>query len=1086
MIKKLIFICLFFIYATIGLTQELGNKYLIMNSHTDAAWLWQWPETMWVVDKTLNHNIEFMDKYSQYKFIYSAPQYYEWMKFAGKYTIDSAQGKVNDSEIYNKIIEKVLKGQLIPVDGNWIEPDSNNASGEGLVRQRLYGVRWFKHEFGDLPYYQVVWIPDSFGFPHSLPQIYKKSGAKYFLTTKLAWTSDTDKMHFPFYTFRWKSPDGSELLSYQAPYGYTTNPATFIDIIPVSSDYLSPSDLSLGKHGLKGEYFNNMNLSGEPILVRLDEIINFNWGDGSPDPKVNADRFSVRWTGKFVAPYTGEYKFYIKTDDALRFYFNNKLLIDNWIDRSPTIDSISLDLEKGKAYDIKIEYYENGGGAVAAFAMEYPEGIQVPGNVASTQDSQLKSGFDFKKARLLLPIYRNAAFNTKNSSTLDKYFDNKYINDIAIAAGTGDHGGGPTEQEVEAAISLDERDDYSISTPNDFFNLVEQKYDTSLIPVWDDELFVETHRGTYTSKAIIKKMVREAENALITSEIYSSFARLFGYNYPDTDLFKDPEAGWVKGVQLSNFDQAWKFVCFNHFHDILPGSAIPPVYKDAKEQLENVINFANNTANERLQFVATKIKTDDFDDGAVVVFNPLSWSRKDITSLKWENKPVDIFNAKGEKIPSHIVEENGNKYLTFYADSIPGIGYKVFYYKFKNQDEVANSSVIDSKKSFESSFYKLEVDKNGYITGLFDKELNYQFIPDGETIGLKVFMNKPSNWGAWNIGKDYVKREVTNLLKTESVKVVADDSFSTQIDINYKYFNEDFDGKGKSDPKESNITESIILYKNIKKVDFKFKYNWYGMDTLVKFRIPVNYDAKSTKVFGEIPYGIYERPVVPSNVYEESKYEWPALTWVAIDDSFNKVGLVLSNDGRNGYDLRECSNGVNNDTGKRVLRSSLIKLSYYHISEGDGYPTYDKLENLWIEENQNVTYSLYTYNGTWKDASAWRKGYELNYSLNSIPTNLHPGTYSGSNSFVKIFGADNINISSFKKAEDDNAYILRLFETEGIPSKNARIYFPLNIKEARETNLLEDENGKRITTDSNYLYFDIDPWEIKTIKVYVQ
>ena len=258
------------------------------------------------------------------------------------------------------------------------------------------------------------------------------------------------------------------------------------------------------------------------------------------------------------------------------------------------------------------------------------------------------------------------------------------------------------------------------------------------------------------------------------------------------------------------------------------------------------------------------------------------------------------------------------------------------------------------------------------------------------------------------------------------------------------------------------------------------------MDTLVKFRIPVNYDAKSTKVFGEIPYGVYERPVVPSNEYEESKYEWPALTWVAIDDSSNNVGLVLSNDGRNGYDLRECSNGVNNDTGKRVLRSSLIKLSYYHISEGDGYTTYDQPENLWIEENQDVTYSIYTYNGTWKESHAWKKGYELNYKLHPVITKRHDGVYKEErNSFVKL-NPDNVYISTFKKAEDDNAYILRLFETEGKSLLNVRLYFPLQITKAYEADLLE-ENEKQIpTVDNNYIQFDIKPWELKTIKVYVQ
>ena len=908
--------------------QELGDKYLWMQSHTDAAWLWRWPETVWVVDKTLNHNIEFMNQYAQYKFHYSSPQFYEWMKVISKYPISSAQGEVFDKDIYDKVMEKVLKGQLIPVDGNWIEPDPNNASGEGLVRQRLYGVRWFRETFGDLPCYKVVWIPDSFGFPHSLPQIYKKSGAEYFTTTKLLWTSDTDKAHFPFYVFKWRSPDGSELLSYQTPLGCNQDPQ-----------------------------------------------------------------------------------------------------------------------------DLK--------------------------------DSQLKKGFDFNKARLLLPEYQNEVFNTRNSADIDRYFDDKYISDMAIFVGRGDHGEGPSVEEIKAAIALSERKDYLISTANDFFDALERNYDMSLIPVWDDELYVETHRGTYTSKGIIKKMVREAENALITSEIYSSLARLAGYSYPDTDLFSTPEAGWVEGVELNNLTQAWKLVCFNHFHDILPGSSITPVYKDAKDQLNQVINFADNLTNDALKFMATKIKTASSGDGAIVVFNPLSWERKDILRFRWEGKPVNVFNAQGVEVPSRIVEEDGDKYLTFYADSLPPLGYQVFYYEFSNEDEVGKGSNIESKQTFESPFYRLEIDKDGSITGLFDKELGYQFIPDGEAIGLKVFMNKPSYWGAWNIGKDYVDRDVTNLLIPEGAEVVADDSFSTQIDITYRYFNENFDGRGKQDPEVSKITESIILYKSIKKIDIKFKYDWYGMDTLVKFRVPVNYEAQSTKVWGEIPYGVYERPSVPSNEYEESKYEWPAQKWVAIDDGYHQVGLVLSNDGRNGFDLRECSSGVGKDTGKRVLRSSLVKHSYYHIAAGDKYGTYDAPENLWIEENQEVTYSIYTYRGSWRESKAWRKGYELNYALGAVAVDSHEGAYGESNSLIEIRNADHVYVSTFKKAEDDDAYILRLFETEGTPSPDVRISFPMSVREAYEVNLLEEKMEGNIVIEGNCLHTSISPWEIKTIKIWI-
>jgi len=257
------------------------------------------------------------------------------------------------------------------------------------------------------------------------------------------------------------------------------------------------------------------------------------------------------------------------------------------------------------------------------------------------------------------------------------------------------------------------------------------------------------------------------------------------------------------------------------------------------------------------------------------------------------------------------------------------------------------------------------------------------------------------------------------------------------------------------------------------------------MDTLVKLRVPVNYNAESTKVFGEIPYGVYERPPVPSNEYEESKYEWPAQKWVAIDDNHNQIGLVLSNDGRNGFDLRECSSGVGKDTGKRVLRSSLIKHSYYHIKAGDGYPTYDTPENLGIEENQEVTYSIYTYKGDWRDSKAWRKGYELNYTLSSVVAEPHEGMYEESNSFIEIHNASCVYAAALKKAEDDDAYILRLFETGGVPSPNTIIYFPMDIKRAQEANLLEEEMGKDITVEGNCLRVGISPWEIKTIKIFV-
>ena len=135
---------------------------------------------------------------------------------------------------------------------------------------------------------------------------------------------------------------------------------------PIPPDNLMAADKEEGMPGLKGEYFNNMNLEGKPALVRIDRQVNFDWGSGSPDPKIGADQFSVRWTGKLVPSVSEIFQLSVTTDDGVRFYVDGQLLVEKWSDRAPTTDFVSMKLEAGQEYDILIEYYENGGGAAAS------------------------------------------------------------------------------------------------------------------------------------------------------------------------------------------------------------------------------------------------------------------------------------------------------------------------------------------------------------------------------------------------------------------------------------------------------------------------------------------------------------------------------------------------------------------------------------------------------------------------------------------------------------------------------------------------------------------------------------------------
>jgi hypothetical protein len=125
--------------------------------------------------------------------------------------------------------------------------------------------------------------------------------------------------------------------------------------------------------GLTGSYFNTVDLSGPVTLQRVDPTVDFNWGGGSPDPIVNADDFSVRWTGRVQAPVTGAFTFATNSDDGVRLWVDGQLVIDNWTQHGDTLNtSAPVSLEVGHQYDIRLEWFERGGAAVIRLEWAYP------------------------------------------------------------------------------------------------------------------------------------------------------------------------------------------------------------------------------------------------------------------------------------------------------------------------------------------------------------------------------------------------------------------------------------------------------------------------------------------------------------------------------------------------------------------------------------------------------------------------------------------------------------------------------------------------------------------------------------------
>jgi hypothetical protein len=156
------------------------------------------------------------------------------------------------------------------------------------------------------------------------------------------------------YVFSSWSDGGSQTHTISTPSTNTTYTANFT-ASPVTG-------------GLSAEYFDNIDLTNLRV-TRVDPTVNFNWGTGSPDPSVAPDTFSARWTGTVTPQFSQPYTFYTTSDDGVRLWVNNVLIIDNWTDHAPTENSgTTVALTAGQAYSIRMEMYENGGGATATLS----------------------------------------------------------------------------------------------------------------------------------------------------------------------------------------------------------------------------------------------------------------------------------------------------------------------------------------------------------------------------------------------------------------------------------------------------------------------------------------------------------------------------------------------------------------------------------------------------------------------------------------------------------------------------------------------------------------------------------------------
>lgn len=608
--------------------------------------------------------------------------------------------------------------------------------------------------------------------------------------------------------------------------------------------------------------------------------------------------------------------------------------------------------------------------------------------------------------------------------------------------GVGDHGGGPTRIMLDHADQLRAPDavfpKLQFSFARDFFSHLEKKLPTMQVPTWDGELYFAYHRGVFTTQAETKRRIRRTEETVLNAEKFASLASLYGRPYPQDGM-----------------EQNWKNLLFDHFHDIMPGSGIAVNYLDAKRNLENVDRAARDVTLGSLREIAAHVNTEG-EGAPVMLFNSLSWPRTEVTEVEAQlpapARQIEVVDSTGKPVESQLLSLDTETHRAHFLllSNTPSLGYQTYFVHAAGKAPAVHSLLRASADTLENEFIRVKIDpQTACMTSLFDKRSGTESLAPAETDTggpkistcgnlLQTFVDKPKQWDAWNIDADFEKQH-WDLDKADEVKLVESGPLRAVIQVKNHFQN-------------STFVRDIILYAGVPRVDVKMQAEWHEKHILLKVAFPVS--AHSDKATYETPFGSVQRPTTRNTPAEQAQFEVPAQRWADISDA--KHGFSLLNDCKYGYDAKG-----------NVLRLSLLRSPEWPDPHAD-------------EGHHEFTYSLYPHGGGWKDALTIRRGYELNYKLISLPTAKHQGALPPEHSFVQA-QPDNVIVTALKKAEDDNALVLRFYEWAG-KDGDITLQLPPGAASASETNLMETSIATTPVQNGG-VKVHTKPYEIKTIKV---
>lgn len=598
-------------------------------------------------------------------------------------------------------------------------------------------------------------------------------------------------------------------------------------------------------------------------------------------------------------------------------------------------------------------------------------------------------------------------------------YSNKNLNqEYLISYGYGDGGGGPTIDMLEHGKRMERGIEgcpvvRQMPSQQFFKELEASVKDDPKLPHWQGELYLQYHRGTLTSEALCKRYNRKSEFLYHDVETLAAIAhQLVGHGYPAEEIL-----------------ESWKLILLNQFHDIIPGSSIEAVYKDAYEQYDQVMSVG-----EYLAAAAEKSLLNKIPGNGIVVFNTLGHGRDDVVEITLKNSDdrIALYDSDGTELPSQLCHD-GDKTI-FLAKGVPAKGWKSFAYKAVDCD-CELPSVKIKNRVIENDFYQLTFDKNYNVTSLIEKTGGNEIVPAGKLANrILAYEDRAFNYEAWDV-KSYLREKCWHVDDVQSAEIIEQGAVRTVLRVVRKFLN-------------STIRQDMMFYPHSPRIDIVYHVDLQDKNICLKADYPV--DVNTDRATFDIQFGNLQRTTHENTSWDFAQFEVCGHKWADLSD--NGFGLSVLNDCKYGWTVKDGH-----------IQPTMVRSPNGHYGNQD------------IGQH-NFVYAMYPHAGTVAQSDVVRESYNLNAPLRAMMgTGETNGPLPQSFSLVSV-DTPNIIIETVKKAEDSNAVVVRAYECWNRKT-TATFNFGGSVKRISECDLMEES---AVSCDATLTF---KPFEIKTLLV---